>query len=81
MLKSLVVPLLPSQPDSYYKSCVLSGLKSEIVSMVKMARPHTLADIIEAAMLQEKNLKVIRKTQRVMTQKYPLNSNPMVTNR
>ena len=49
--------------------------------MVKMARPHTLADIIEAAMLQEKNLKAIRKTQRVMTQKYPLNSNPVVTNR
>ena len=65
------MPILSGQTDSYYKSCFLSGLKSEIVNMVKMVKPHTLADTIEVAKLQEKNLEAIRKTQKLMTQKYP----------
>ncbi|XP_027151895.1 uncharacterized protein LOC113751950 [Coffea eugenioides] len=69
-LKSMVMLSLPGQPDSYYKSCFLSGLKEEIVSMVRMTRPHTLADTIEAAKLQERNLEAIRKTQGKMMHKY-----------
>ena len=64
------MPILPGQTDSYYKSCFLSGLKSEIVNMVKMAKPHTLADTIEVAKLQEKNLEAIRRVQKPITQKY-----------
>ncbi|XP_027086384.1 uncharacterized protein [Coffea arabica] len=77
LLKSLVMPLLPNQLDSYYKSCFLSGLKGEIVNMVRMARPHTLADTIEAAKLQEKNLEVIRKAQRALPHGALYNSNSM----
>ena len=62
-LKSMVMVSLPGQPDSYYKSCFLSGLQEERVSMVRMTRPIILADTIEAAKLQERNLEVIRKTQ------------------
>ena len=40
-LKSLVMTSLPGQPDSYYKSCFLSGMKDEIVSMVRMTKPLT----------------------------------------
>ena len=69
-LKSMVMVSLPSQPDSYYKSCFLSGLKEEIVSMVRMTRPLTLADTIETAKLQERNLEALRKTQGKMMQKY-----------
>nr|XP_027099159.1 uncharacterized protein LOC113718454 [Coffea arabica] len=69
-LKSMVMVSLPGQPDSYYKSCFLSGLKEERVSMVRMTRPLTLADTIEAAKLQERNLEAIRKTQGKMMQRY-----------
>ena len=69
-LKSIVMVTLPGQPDSYYKSCFLSGLKEEIVNMVRMTRPLTLADTIETAKLQEKNLEALRKTQGKMIQKY-----------
>ncbi|XP_027083512.2 uncharacterized protein [Coffea arabica] len=62
-LKSIVMVTLPGQPDSYYKSCFLSGLKEEIVNMVRMTRPLTLADTIETAKLQEKNLEALRKSQ------------------
>ncbi|XP_071933071.1 uncharacterized protein [Coffea arabica] len=51
LLKALVMPTLPHLADSYYKACFLSGLKEEIVNMVKMAKPLTLADAIEAAEL------------------------------
>ncbi|XP_027071813.1 uncharacterized protein [Coffea arabica] len=78
-LKSMVMISLPGQPDSYYKSCFLSGLKEEIVSMVRMTKPLTLADTIEAAKLQEKNLEAIRKTQGTLIQKYSSSStNPPV---
>ena len=59
----MVMTSLPGQPDSYYKSCFLSGLKSEIVNMVRMTKLLSLADTIEATKLQEKNLDAIRKTQ------------------
>ncbi|XP_027083531.2 uncharacterized protein [Coffea arabica] len=81
LLKSLVMPLLPNQPDSYYKSCFLSGLKGEIVNMVRMARPRTLADTIEAAKLQEKNLEVIRKAQRALPHGAPYHSNSLGSSR
>ncbi|XP_071933777.1 uncharacterized protein [Coffea arabica] len=47
ILKTLVMPSLPHLIDSYYKACFLSDLKEEIVNMVKMAKPSTLADAIE----------------------------------
>ncbi|XP_027174452.1 uncharacterized protein LOC113774084 [Coffea eugenioides] len=72
MLKSLVMISLPGQPDSYYKSCFLSGLKEEVVNMVRMTKPLTLADAIETAKLQEKNLEAIRKAQSRGIQKTPL---------
>ena len=37
MLKALVMPSLPHLSDSYYKACFMSGLKEEIVNMVKMS--------------------------------------------
>nr|XP_027102942.1 uncharacterized protein LOC113724214 [Coffea arabica] len=61
MLKSLVMSSLPHLQDSYYKACFLSGLKEEIVTMVKMAKPKTLADAIDAAKLQERNLRALQK--------------------
>ncbi|XP_071933241.1 uncharacterized protein [Coffea arabica] len=61
MLKALVMPSLPHQSDCYYKTCFLSGLKEEIVTMVKLVKPKTLADAIEAAKLQEKNLRALQK--------------------
>ncbi|XP_071928143.1 uncharacterized protein [Coffea arabica] len=61
MLKALVMPSLPHQSDCYYKTCFLSGLKEEIVTMVKLAKPKTLADAIEAAKLQERNLRALQK--------------------
>ena len=51
MLKALVMPSLPHLQDCYYKTCFLSGLKEEIVTMVKLAKPKTLVDAIEAAKL------------------------------
>ena len=69
-LKSIVMVNLPGQPDSYYKSCFLSGLKEEIVNMVRMTRLLTLEDTIETAKLQERNLEALRKTQGKMMQKY-----------
>ncbi|XP_027127810.1 uncharacterized protein [Coffea arabica] len=78
-LKSMVMLSLPDQPDSYYKSYFFSGLKKEIVSMVRMTRPLTLADTIEAAKLQERNLEAIRKTQGKMMHKYtPSPGTPLV---
>ncbi|XP_071900910.1 uncharacterized protein [Coffea arabica] len=68
LLKALVMPSLPHLVDSYYKACFLSGLKEEIVNMVKMAKPLTLADAIEAAKLQEKNLRAMQK---IHTRAYP----------
>ena len=61
MLKALVRPTLPHLSDYYYKACFMSGLKEEIVNMVKMSKPETLADAIEVEKLQEKNLKAIQK--------------------
>nr|XP_027067528.1 uncharacterized protein LOC113693155 [Coffea arabica] len=78
-LKSMVMLSLPGQLDSYYKLCFLSGLKEEIVSMVRITRPLTLADTIEAAKLQERNLEAIRKTQGKMMHKYsPSPSSPPI---
>ena len=59
MLKALVMPSLPHSSNSYYTACFMSGLKDEIVNVVKMSKLGTLANAIEAAKLQEKNLKVI----------------------
>nr|XP_027118736.1 uncharacterized protein LOC113735978 [Coffea arabica] len=67
MLKALVMPSLPHLSDSYYKACFMSGLKEEIVNMVKMSKPETLAVAIEIAKLQEKNLKAIQKIQKPTT--------------
>ncbi|XP_071924950.1 uncharacterized protein [Coffea arabica] len=64
MLKALVMPSLPHLSDSYYKACFMSGLKEEIVNMVKISKPETLAVAIEIAKLQEKNLKAIQKMQK-----------------
>ncbi|XP_027170262.1 uncharacterized protein LOC113770100 [Coffea eugenioides] len=61
MLKALVMPSLPHLSDSYYKACFMSGLKEEIVNMVKISKPESLAGAIEIAKLQEKNLKAIQK--------------------
>ena len=61
---------LPGQSDSYYKSCFSSGLKEEMVNMVKMAKPQSLADAIEVAKLQEKNLEAIKRAQKAVTQNY-----------
>ena len=71
MLKSLVMSSLPGQLNSYYRSCFLSRLKDEIVNMVRMTKPLTLADAIETTKLQEKNLEAIRKAQGKSIQKYP----------
>ncbi|XP_027169435.1 uncharacterized protein LOC113769164 [Coffea eugenioides] len=61
MLKALVMPSFPHLQDCYYKTYFLSGLKEEIVTMVKMAKPKTLADAIEVAKLQERNLRALQK--------------------
>ena len=67
MLKPLIMPSLPHLQDSYYKACFLSGLKEEIVNMVKMAKRKTLADAIDAAKLQERNLRALQKIQKSPT--------------
>ena len=79
MLKSLVMSSRLGQPNSHYRSYFLSGLKSEIVNMVRMTKPLTLADAIEVAKLQEKNLEAIRKAQEKVIQKYPTPSHLQIS--
>ncbi|XP_071924641.1 uncharacterized protein [Coffea arabica] len=67
MLKAQVMPSLPHQQDCYYKTCFLSGLKEEIVTMVKLAKPKTLAEAVEAAKLQERNLRALQRIHKTPT--------------
>ena len=75
MLKAQVMPSLPHQQDCYYKTCFLSGLKEEIVTMVKLAKPKTLADAVEAAKLQERNLRALQRIHKTPTYS-PATRNP-----
>ena len=76
MLKALVMPSLPHLSDSYYKACFMSGLKEEVVNMVKMSKPETLTVAIEMAKLQEKNLKAIQKMQKPVSTSFSNQSAP-----